>query len=74
MYWSDFYLIFLLVQRYVFLQAPTLEVKEFWVKEIKKVLMGQFDEIKSRYQSFEIETCHCDQVRHKSSCSTAGSI
>ena len=31
------------------LQAPTLEVKEFWVKEIKKVLMGQFDEIKSEY-------------------------
>ena len=33
---------------YISAQAPTLEVKEFWVKEIKKVLMGQFDEIKSR--------------------------
>lgn len=27
-------------------QAPSLEVKDFWVKEIKKVLMGQFDEIR----------------------------
>ncbi|XP_052783921.1 guanine nucleotide exchange factor DBS-like isoform X3 [Mya arenaria] len=26
--------------------SPSLEVKDFWVKEIKKVLMGQFDEIK----------------------------
>ncbi len=29
-------------------QAPSLEVKDFWVKEIKKVLMGQFDEIKGK--------------------------
>ncbi|XP_053404396.1 guanine nucleotide exchange factor DBS-like isoform X1 [Mercenaria mercenaria] len=27
-------------------QSPSLDVKEFWVKEIKKVLMNQFDEIR----------------------------
>ncbi|KAL4220707.1 guanine nucleotide exchange factor DBS [Mactra antiquata] len=27
-------------------QSPSLEVKDYWVKEIKKVLMNQFDEIR----------------------------
>lgn len=31
----------------VIIQAPTMEVKEVWVKEIKRVLMNQFDQIKS---------------------------
>lgn len=30
-------------------QAPSLAVKEMWVKEIKRVLMNQFDEIKGKY-------------------------
>ncbi|XP_048744729.2 guanine nucleotide exchange factor DBS-like isoform X3 [Ostrea edulis] len=29
------------------IQAPSLAVKEMWVKEIKRVLMNQFDEIKA---------------------------
>lgn len=33
----------------VIIQAPTMEVKEVWVKEIKRVLMNQFDQIKSEW-------------------------
>ncbi|ESO98746.1 hypothetical protein LOTGIDRAFT_113915, partial [Lottia gigantea] len=30
------------------IQAPTLEVKDTWVKEIKKVLLNQFDQLKGK--------------------------
>lgn len=33
-------------------QAPSLAVKEMWVKEIKRVLMNQFDEIKGKLAMF----------------------
>ncbi|PVD18636.1 hypothetical protein C0Q70_21186 [Pomacea canaliculata] len=36
----------------VIIQAPTMEVKEVWVKEIKRVLMNQFDQIKSHRKTF----------------------
>ena len=29
------------------IQAPSLQVKDVWVKEIKRVLMNQFDQIRS---------------------------
>jgi len=31
------------------IQAPNMTCKDMWVKEIKKVLMGQFDRIKGKY-------------------------
>ena len=43
-------------------QAPTLEVKEFWVKEIKKVLMGQFDAIKCEYKISWKMFCKCSEL------------
>ncbi|KAL8567172.1 hypothetical protein ACOMHN_046582 [Nucella lapillus] len=34
------------------IQAPSLQVKDVWVKEIKRVLMNQFDQIKSHKKSY----------------------
>ena len=32
------------------IQAPNMTCKDIWVKEIKKVLMSQFDRIKGKYR------------------------
>lgn len=38
------------------LQAPSVEVKEIWVKEIKKVLLLQFEHLKGIF-SYKDHSC-----------------
>lgn len=43
-----------------FFQAPSLPVKEMWVKEIKRVLMNQFDQIKGNFTFLFLESILCN--------------
>ncbi|XP_067669146.1 guanine nucleotide exchange factor DBS-like isoform X1 [Haliotis asinina] len=35
------------------IQAPTMEVKDTWIKEVKKVLLNQFDQIKTHHSHIQ---------------------
>lgn len=37
---------------FYFLKASGINVKDFWVSEIKRILLGQFEKIKSKSKIF----------------------